>query len=385
MNPLFWYPPAETRISPRSFIDALLGKNHDFEKDLCSYLGIENCILGNSGRAMMTLLLRALKTADARNRDEVLIPAYTCYSVAASVVKAGLKIRVYDLDPDTFHPDVFSLKQQAGDRTLAIVAQHLFGIPSPLDELKATAEDVHAYLVEDAAQALGGTLKGKHVGTIGDFGFFSFGRGKPLPLGHGGALVAKDPETVRKIALPGRAGKGYGGLFTSMATRFLSNKRLYGIMEALPLGLGETVFDPGFEISPMREMTGRLGSAALNELDRSNKHRRTISGFYSSMLHNCGIVPVPDGACPIYARFPLMSDGAGIPDELRRLGVRRMYPRALADEPAIRKFFADDKAASPGATRIAERLVTLPTHSGISAEVAETIAERIKDGLICRR
>ena len=139
---------------------------------------------------MLALVLEALWKRAGKQRNEVLIPGYTCYSVAASVVRAGLKIQVYDLDPRTFQPDLDSVKQGLNERTLAIVTQHLFGIPSPVEGIKDLAGEVGAHLIEDAAQSMGASQAGHQVGTLGDFGFYSFGRGKPLPLGcwwgHGG-------------------------------------------------------------------------------------------------------------------------------------------------------------------------------------------------------
>ncbi|MDL1962441.1 MAG: DegT/DnrJ/EryC1/StrS family aminotransferase, partial [Deltaproteobacteria bacterium] len=94
-----WYPPAEVKIPWPAIFDSLLSSSSDFKKYLYDYLQVKYCILGNSGRAVLYLLLETLKRKDEERRDEVLIPGYTCYSVAASAAKAGLKIRVYDIDP----------------------------------------------------------------------------------------------------------------------------------------------------------------------------------------------------------------------------------------------------------------------------------------------
>jgi len=185
------YAPAETRIEQAAFAYALFGSGDSFDKDLCSYLHTEECVLACSGRTLMTLLLQTLRKSDSRNRDEVLIPGYTCYSVAASVARAGLRISLYDLDPRTLRPDTSSLNKAAGDRTLAIVYQHLFGIPQPRGDFQEVAARYGVPLIEDAAQGLGGTQNGMPMGGMGDFGILSFGRGKPLPIGGGGALAGK--------------------------------------------------------------------------------------------------------------------------------------------------------------------------------------------------
>ena len=133
---LTWYPPAETRVPWSAILNAFTRPSGNFTKYLCSYLDVNHCILGDSARALLFKLLETLKTQDGGIRDEVVIPGYTCYSVAASIAKAGLKINVYDLDPATLQPDFNSLRKAASEKTLAIIFQHLFGIPTSGYEFK---------------------------------------------------------------------------------------------------------------------------------------------------------------------------------------------------------------------------------------------------------
>jgi dTDP-4-amino-4,6-dideoxygalactose transaminase len=372
-----WYPPAETKIPIPLLFSSLVPFKADFVKELCKYFGVDQCVCAESGRALLTLVLQALSKRDGMQRDEVLIPGYTCYSVAASVVRAGLKIRLYDINPVTFHPDLDSAKSGANEKTLAIVAQHLFGIPSPVDGLKDLAKGVGAYVIEDAAQALGGSFKGCKLGTMGDFGFYSFGRGKPLPLGCGGTLIGKDKGVMSDIILP-ENGMGYIQFLITAFIQIFSHKNFYGLMEALPLGLGETIFDPEFAISSMPLIMERLGRRAIDSLESLNTHRRTIAGIYADMFDHQGTIPVSEGAYPIHTRFPIMVGLSTLPGRLLRFGIRRMYPKALADEPPIRKFITGGTARTPGSSMIAERLITLPTHTGISTDLAKTIALQIK-------
>ncbi len=368
-----WYPPAETRIPISALCSALLPCTADFQSEFRKYLKVEHCVIANSGRVLQTLVLKALFKASGSQRDEVLIPGYTCYSVAASIVRAGLKIRVYDLDPHTFQPDEVSVSRCVNEKTLAIVAQHLFGIPTSVDGLRKFAETSGAILIEDAAQALGASVRGCQVGTLGDFGFYSFGRGKPLPLGCGGALIGRDHNILQDIALP-QNGRGYRQLFMTAAVQLLSHRRLYGIMEALPLGLGETIFDPEFTCSSMPAIIQKLGKGAIDSLEPLNNHRCTIARIYNDLLQTSGIVPIAHGTYPIYTRFPYMYGKGDIPNTLLKFGIRRMYPKALKDQPQIRKFIETQDVRTPGAAQIADLLVTLPTHTGISKDLAEKIA-----------
>jgi dTDP-4-amino-4,6-dideoxygalactose transaminase len=372
---LAWYPPAEVKIPWPAIFDSLLSSSGDFKKYLCNYLQVKYCILGNSGRAVLYMLLEALKRKDEERRDEVLIPGYTCYSVAASVAKAGLKIRVYDIDPQTLGPDPGSLRR-ASSRTLAIVHQHLFGIPTSIDGLKEIAQHTGAHLIEDAAQGLGGTLNGRPLGTMGDFGFYSFGRGKPLPVGCGGALVGKDQNVLSDLESK-VASRGYTGLITAAATQVISWPGLYWIPEMLPLGLGETIFDPHFDVAGMPLMSQRLAEKSMAILDDLNTHRRHLGNIYKEAFDDKYVISDPKGSTPVYTRFPLMAGPGSIPKELERLGVRRMYPKAVTDEKTIKPYLRNQQVSTLGAAQVAQNLITLPTHTGITENLAKEIAQQV--------
>ena len=373
---LAWYPPAEVKIPWPAIFDSLLSSSGDFKKYLCNYLQVKYCILGNSGRSVLYMLLEALKREDEEGRDEVLIPGYTCYSVAASVAKAGLKIKVYDIDPQTLSPDPDSLRRSASNRTLAIVHLHLFGIPTPIDGLKEIAKDTGAYLIEDAAQGLGGTLNGRSLGTMGDFGFFSFGRGKSLPIGCGGALVSKDQNVFSELESK-VARRGFTQLITTSATQVISWPGLYRIPEMLPLGLGETIFDPHFDVAGMPLLSQRLAGKSMAILDDLNTHRRHLAKTYKEAFDDEYVISDPKGSTPVYTRFPLMAGPGSIPRELKRLGVRRMYPKAIADEKTIKPYLGNQQVSTLGAAQIAQNLITLPTHTGITEKLAKEIAQKV--------
>ena len=253
-----WYPPAEVKLPLSLIVSALFSNGSDLENELNKYLGTENCICANSGRALFSTLLDSLYNKDKDKRNEVLLPAYTCYSVAAAVVRAGLKIRVYDIDPVTFEPDYISFKKGLNGNVLSAVVQYLFGISIGIGEMMNLTKDAGVYLIEDAAQALGAQFGERKLGTIADFGFYSFGRGKPFPIGCGGGLVGKDKTIVDSIILP-VGGNGIINFAMTVFTQIFSHRLVYGIMEALPLGLGLTIYDPGFKISLMPELIKKLG------------------------------------------------------------------------------------------------------------------------------
>jgi len=373
---LTWYPPAETKISWSAILSAFTRSSGDFKNKLCNYLGVSQCVLANSGRALLYLLLNTLKKRDEERRDEILVPGYTCYSVAASIAKAGLKINVYDLDPATLQPDFNSLRKATSEKTLAIIFQHLSGIPTSGYEFKKIAQETGVPLIEDAAQALGGSIDSHRLGTIGDFGLFSFGRGKPLPIGGGGALIGNNNDILSELELK-LSNKGYDSLISTALTQVMSKPSIYWIPEMLPLGLGETIFDTGFDTSAMQSVIQNLAGNSMDTLDELNAHRRDIAKTYKEAFDDECVIPITEGGSAVYTRFPVMAGSTTIPKELKRLGVRRMYPKAIADEETIRLHLVDDPVPTPGASEIAGNLITLPTHMGITQTLAREIASKV--------
>ena len=117
----------------------------------------------------------------------------------------------------------------------------------------------------------------------------------------------------------------------------------------------------------------------MDTLDDLNAHRHDIAKKYEEAFDDKGVIPIPEGGSAVYTRFPVMAKQGQIPGELKRLGVRRMYPKAIAEEDNIKHHFANDLVPTPGASEIAGNLITLPTHMGITEALAKKIARKAKD------
>ena len=147
----------------------------------------------------------------------------------------------------------------------------------------------------------------------------------------------------------------------------------------LPLGLGKTIFDPHFNISAMQPVMQNLAENSMDILGELNAHRSYIASIYINAFNNGSFIPVPEGRNAVYTRFPLMATPDPIPKDLKRLGVRRMYPKAIADEKTIKPYLVDQEVYTPGASKIAQNLITLPTHKGITENMAKEIARKVND------
>ena len=133
--------------------------------------------------------------------DEVILPSYTFSSTATAFVLAGAKLVFVDIRPDTMNIDETKIEDAVTDRTRVIVAVHYAGVACEMDTIMAIAKKHHLMVVEDAAQGVMSTYKGKALGTIGDFGCYSFHETKNYSMGEGGALVINRPEYNEKAEI----------------------------------------------------------------------------------------------------------------------------------------------------------------------------------------
>jgi dTDP-4-amino-4,6-dideoxygalactose transaminase len=379
-------PPAAAPMNGKDLLHGLAGTFlggrylKRIEREMKEYFGVRHIFFVSSGKAAMTLILAALKGLSAKK--QVVIPAYTCFSVPSAIVKAGLEIALCDIDSATLDFDYGLLGKTIGPDTLCVIPTHLFGIPSDVERINKLCRDREIFVVEDAAQAMGGTQNGKMLGTIGDVGFFSLGRGKNITCGSGGVIVtnsdriagamaglySKLPETTALETLKEFV------LVTLMA--LFIRPALYWFPEGLPfLKLGQTEFHPDF---PMKKLSGMKAGLLRNwreHLEQSGHDRAETAAYFHERI---GLKRVRESAVS-YLRFPVIMENRGIRDRIyslsrnRGLGISLMYPTAINEIREIRANFTGK--AFPSASGIAEELLTLPTHQFLSEDDKEGICK----------
>ena len=143
----------------------------------------------------------AAALADIRPGDEVILPSYTFCSTADAFVLRGAKLVFVDIRPDTMNIDESKIEKAITDKTRAIAVVHYAGVACEMDTILALAHKYDLTVIEDAAQAVGSYYKGKPLGTIGDFGCYSFHETKNFSMGEGGALLLKDPAYREKAEI----------------------------------------------------------------------------------------------------------------------------------------------------------------------------------------
>lgn len=333
--------------------------------------GTDDVRLTDSGTSALRLAIEGaieISSRPAAGPGVALLPAYCCYDVATAAVGAGARVRLYDLDPATLGPDWISLEAGLRDGAAALVVVHLFGIPVDVERCTRLAEAAGALLIEDAAQAFGGRSGGRPLGALGSLGVLSFGRGKGVTGGGGGALLANDAsgrEALARVhARPAAGGRGWGPLGRLAAQWLFGRPSIYGLPASLPwLGLGETRYRSP---RPPRDIA-RGPAAAVASNWRAAVAEADVRRDRARQLGDLGLVDVAaaieDGACPL--RLPVSSSGTGgevrpAPPEVE--GVVRAYPEPLAELPPASGW--DIPAGGiPGAEFLATHLLTAPTHS----------------------
>ncbi len=362
-------------------------------ESILRYLGGRNAFYLSSGRAALWLYLKALSVLRPE-RKEVIVPAYTCPSVVSAVLKAGLTPVLCDNNLDDFGYEIRELENKLGKKTLAAIAVHLYGVPARVDAIQELCRSNGAALVEDAAQAFGNSFldaQDVKLGLKGDAGFYSFGRGKPVSILHGGLLVVTSDEVcheARKIMQGLKTDNASVQYCLALSTYALfSNPNLYWIPQMIPfLNLGGTVFEPEFETSKGLSVAASFLEILLDGLEKDKEIRGMNAKWYSDNLSQACFRHLGlQGEYP-YLRYPLIIDDRDLRVcILEKLvaagtGATGSYPTPLNQLPKLREVLADDTEYKC-AIKIAESIVTLPVHSGVSAANRENIMRIIRQVL----
>jgi dTDP-4-amino-4,6-dideoxygalactose transaminase len=171
----------------------------EFEQEFASYCGTTECVAMNSGTSALHL---ALLAAGVGPGDEVITVPFTFVASVATILYAGAKPVLTDIEPRTFNMNPAALEAAISQRTKAIVPVHLYGHPAEMDPILEVARKHKLVVIEDAAQAHGARYKGRSAGSIGDIGCFSFYPAKNLgAYGEGGAVTTSNPEYARTIRM----------------------------------------------------------------------------------------------------------------------------------------------------------------------------------------
>ncbi len=333
----------------------------------------ERVITFGSGRAALAEAIGLARRITGR--DRVVIPAYTSFSVAAAVATADAVADLCDVDQTTLALDRVALRRLVDDRTAAVVLGNLFGFPEPTSDLTWIA-DSGALLIDDAAQALGAFEGERPAGGRGQLGVLSFGRGKCVSTGNGGALLIHDPRLVSAAQIQGgsRRGRGLGIWVLAAALRAAAQPLMFGMLSRLPgMRIGESWYDPEFEVGPAPRAVDGLAVDLAQAVPRHAAIRAKVAQIWDVSLSEIAGLRVahasPDTR-PAHLRVPVFLEDSRrrvhAVDCLRRVGFSHVgsFPYALGDIPAFRRFVGSE-VETPRAECIARSIIALPCHVAV--------------------
>lgn len=239
----------------------------EFERGFSAWTGAVQSMATTSCTTALQLCMAAL---GVKAGDEVIVPAFTWVSTANVVEHLGAKPVFVDVDLLTFNIDVEAVEQAITSRTVGIIPVHLFGEPAAMDRLGAVASRHGLWIVEDAACGFDTWLDGRHVGTFGDFGCFSFHPRKSITTGEGGMVTCADAERAALI----RVLRDHGASRTDLQRH--AQRHSFLLAEYRHAGFNYR----------MTDLQGALGVSQLRKAAAIMAGRRAAAGWYDELLQD---------------------------------------------------------------------------------------------------
>ena len=372
-----------------SGIPAILGIVRDPRTSLARRLRAdflsEEVLLCGSGTQALQLAIEC-SVRGRREQRIVALPAFGCFDLVSAAIGAGVFVSLYDVDPNTLAPDFQSLTRVLAAGVSSCIVTPLYGLALPWDEFETLAVGYGVPLIEDAAQGNGASWRGRPVGSSGWISCLSFGRGKGWTGGSGGAVLTRQAQDVPGADVLKASARGEIKNVVSLVAQWaMGRPRLYGLARSIPwLSLGETKYRSA--VSP-REMS-RAAAATIQYTGRaagreSERRRANATALLSRLKGRPGLValPPPADSQPGYTRLAIrLTKGLGsgpLPPSVRRIGIERSYPHSLAKLPAAAPWLRGPEHDWAGADTLADQLITLPTHSFLTARDLDEIAKRV--------
>jgi len=364
-----------------------------------------------SGTVALVLALEVLARL-APQRDEVIVPAYTCPIVVLAIARAQcprpLKIRLCDLAPESGEMDAAQLASLCSAKTLAVLATHLGGRVADVGALTAVAEPHGARVIEDAAQGMGARVGAESVGLAGDIAFFSLAVGKGLSTYEGGLLFAKDGalhERLREHAAARLKSSlfwttrrvaellGYALFYHPVWLPYIYGRSLRSALQVHDeaRAVGDTFDASRFPLHRMDDFRQRAAANAFERLpaflDDSYSRARSRISMLSGIpgLRVADDMPGVRGVFPfLMVLMPSKAHRNRILDRLWRsgLGVSKLFVHTLPAYACVRPFLPESEMRIyPNAQAFADRMFTITNSAWLDETAFKRVLESVREVL----
>jgi len=342
-----------------------------FEEELSSYLGAPHVLALTSATAGLHLVLVAL---GLKPGDEVITTPMTFAATLNTIVLAGGRPVLVDVEPGTYNIDVTRIEKAITKHTRAIMPVHFAGLPVDLDPLYDLANKHNLRVIEDAAHAIGTEYKGRRIGSFGDVQVFSFHPNKNMTTGEGGCVATRDEQLASDVAL-----LRFHGMDREAWNRFgKKGNQHYEIIA------------PGYKYN-MMDIQAALGLHQLRQLDGFIERRAAIALRYQKALADWPQLTLT--TTPAYPHrhawhlyTPLINPDAAKMDrdafmqgmKERNIGTGLHY-RAVHLYPYYREHFGFKRGDFPNAEAISDRIVSLPLFPAMTDADQDRVIAAMKD------
>ena len=325
------------------------------EKEVAAYCGAAHAVGVSSGTDAILVTLMALGVGPG---DEVVTSPFTFFATAGSIHRLGARPVFADIRPDTYNLDPKKLETVLTERTKAVLPVHLFGHCAQIDRIREITDPRGIPVLEDAAQAIGASWKGKKAGTLGHAGCFSFFPSKNLGgIGDGGMVVSTDAELAGKVRL----------------------LRHHGQIDAYRHGY----VGGNFRLDALQAAALRV---KLRRLDEWSAARAEHAGWYAGEIEREGLgefltpPEVLSGAGHVYNQFTLRARNRdALREHLQREGVGHAvyYPLPLHLQPCF-SYLGYKEGDFPLAEQACREVISLPVYPELTQSQMERVMEALK-------
>ena len=307
--------------------------------------------------------------ADIQPGDEVIMPSYTFVSTADAFVLRGATCVFVDIRPDTMNIDETKIEEAITEKTKAIVPVHYAGVSCAMDEIMAIAKKYNLKVVEDAAQGVNAFYKGKALGTIGDFGCYSFHETKNYSMGEGGAILFQDDRYLEPAEILREKGTNRSQYFRGQIDKYTW------------VGYGSSYLPS--------DMNAAYLWAQLEEADKINDKRLSIWNFYHEELKELedkGVLERPyipeyatHNAHMYYIKVKDLRVRTKLLAYLKEHGILSVFHYVPLHSATAGKKFGRFHGEDVYTTKESERLCRLPMYYSLSLEEAAEVVKALKE------
>lgn len=305
--------------------------------------------------------------ADIKPGDEVIAPSFTFVSTVNAFVLRGATIVFVDVRPDTLNIDERLIEGAITDKTKAIIPVHYAGVACEMDTIMAIAKKHNLFVIEDAAQGVMSSYKGKALGTIGDFGTYSFHETKNYTMGEGGALLIRNKKYIDRAEIVREKGTNRSKFFRGQVDKY-------------------SWVDVGSSYLPS-ELNAAYLYAQLEEAEMINDNRlKTWDLYYKGLkeLEDKKLIELPiipdyckHNAHMFYIKCKNLEERSALINYLKEEGIYAVfhYVPLHSSEAGLKygRFHGEDEFT----TKESERLVRLPMYYGLEAEKTKYVIDTI--------